>query len=166
MIRKSFIIFWLCTALGPAWADATLEGRLVTFTVLTYDIPGQPIVDARGKTVMVGTGVEFGLEPEGLTGGLDVAPVTVEVGPTRVELSYPGRGLFYTATFNGYVLRFETDCALFKSVTIDPKATTMALTAEDIRTDLGALYINVSGRAYGPDLHAAFDVVVEDCPLS
>jgi hypothetical protein len=150
-----------------AVAQGTLEGRLVTFTVLTYDDPAQPFLQARGKTVMVGQGVEFGLGPEGFTGGLDVVPVTVEIGPSRIELSYPlGSGQFYTSTFNGYVLRFETECALFQSVAIDPEATTMALGSDNIRAETGALFINVSGRDYGPDQRIALDIVVADCPIS
>jgi hypothetical protein len=150
-----------------AIAEGTLEGRLVTFTVLTYDNPAQPFLEARGKTVMVGQGVEFGLGPEGLTGGLEVVPVTVEIGPTRIELSYPlGSGQFYNSSFNGYVLRFETDCALFRSVAIDAQATTMVMTSADIRAEAGALYINVSGRTYGPGQHVALDIRVEDCPIS
>jgi hypothetical protein len=132
----------------PAQAG-TLEGRLVTFTVETWDKRDQPYVQARGRTVTVGQGVEFGLEPEGLTGGLDVVPVTVEIGPTRIELSYPrGIGRFYEATFNGYVLRFETECALFVSVAIDKAASTLPVT--ELWAEVGALYINVSGLGYGP----------------
>ena len=150
---------------GPAFAEPTLEGRLVTFTVETWDNPDTPLFQARGRTVMVGTGVEFGLEPEGFSGGLDVVPVTVEIGPSRIELSYPkGIGRFYVARFNGYVLRFETDCALFDAVTIDPAGTTMPVT--DIRAEAGALYINVSGLDYGPAAKLALDVQVADCPLS
>jgi hypothetical protein len=162
---------WLALALVlaalPAMAEGTLEGRLVTFTVLTYDDPAQPFLQARGKTVMVGQGVEFGLGPEGFTGGLDVVPVTVEIGPSRIELSYPmGSGQFYTSTFNGYVLRFETECALFQSVAIDTKGTTIPLAQSDILAETGALFINVSGRDYGPDQRIALDVVVADCPIS
>jgi hypothetical protein len=143
----------------------TLEGRLVTFTVETWDQRDQPYVQARGRTVTVGQGVEFGLEPEGLTGGLDVVPVTVEIGPTRIELSYPrGIGRFYEAAFNGYVLRFETDCALFEAVTVDEAATTLPVT--EIRAEVGALYINVSGLEYGPEARLALEVSVADCPLS
>lgn len=119
---------WLALAVtlaAPVQAG-TLEGRLVTFTVETWDDPEAPLLVARGRTVVVGTGVEFGLGPEGFTGGLDVVPVAVEIGPTRIELSYPqGIGRFYEAKFNGYVLRFETDCALFDKVAIDPAGTTM-----------------------------------------
>jgi hypothetical protein len=148
----------------PAVAG-TLEGRLVTFTVETWDIRDQPLVQARGRTVMVGEGVEFGLEPEGLTGGLDVVPVTVQIGPSRIELSYPGGiGRFYQAKFNGYVLRFETECALFESVAIDPAATTMTVT--EVWAETGALYINVSGLGYGPEVTLALDLGVADCPLS
>ncbi len=150
---------------GPALAEGTLEGRLVTFTVETWDDPAAPFVQARGRTVMVGQGVEFGLEPEGLTGGLDVVPVTVEIGPTRIELSYPrGMGRFYEAAFNGYVLRFETECALFEAVAVDPAGTTMPVT--EIRAEVGALYINVSGFEYGPEARLALDVTVADCPMS
>lgn len=151
----------------PAFGQETLEGRLVMFTVLTYDDPAQPYLQARGRTVMVGQGVEFGLGPEGFTGGLEVVPVTVEIGPSRIELSYPmGSGQFYTSTFNGYVLRFETECALFRSVAIDTEATTMPLAPSDIRAETGALFINVSGRDYGPDQRMALNIVVADCPIS
>jgi len=151
-------------AAAPAVAG-TLEGRLVTFTVETWDDRDQPYLQARGRTVVVGQGVEFGLEPEGLTGGLDVVPVTVEIGPTRIELSYPrGFGRFYEATFNGYVLRFETDCALFEHVAIDPATTTMDVT--EIWAEAGALYINVSGLGYGPEATLSLDLEVADCPLS
>lgn len=143
----------------------TLEGRLVTFTVETWDQRDQPYLQARGRTVTVGQGVEFGLEPEGLTGGLDVVPVTVEIGQTRIELSYPSAtGQFYEAAFNGYVLRFETDCALFEDVGIDKAATTMPVT--EIWAEAGALYINVSGLGYGSEATLALDVEVADCPLS
>lgn len=149
---------------APA-AAGTLEGRLVTFTVETWDQRDQPYLEARGRTVMVGAGVEFGLEPEGLTGGLDIVPVTVEIGPTRIELTYPrGIGRFYEAKFNGYVLRFETECALFENVAIDPVGTTMKVS--EVWAETGALYINVSGLGYGPEARLALDLEVADCPLS
>lgn len=158
---------WLALAafVAAPVAAGTLEGRLVTFTVETWDQRDQPYLDARGRTVMVGQGVEFGLEPEGLSGGLDVVPVTVEIGPTRIELTYPrGIGRFFEAKFNGYVLRFETECALFQNVAIDPLATTMKVT--EVWAETGALFINVSGLDYGPDAKLALDLEVADCPLS
>jgi len=154
-----------CVACSPALAGGTLEGRLVTFSVETWDDPAAPMLAARGRTVMVGSGVEFGLEPEGLTGGLDVVPVTVEIAPSRIEISYPrGIGRFYEAKFNGYVLRFETECALFEAVSVEPLGTTMKVT--DIRAEAGALYINVAGLGYGPEATLAIDVTVADCPMS
>lgn len=153
---------------APASAG-TLEGRLVTFTVMTWDDPAQPYLQARGKTVTVGAGVEFGLGPEGLTGGLDVVPVEVEIAPQRVEITYPtvaGQGQFYTAGFNGYVLRFETECALFAGYRLDRAFTTLPVKDADIFTDKGALYINVSGMTYGPEARLAVDLDVTDCPLS
>jgi hypothetical protein len=143
----------------------TLEGRLVTFTVETWNDFENPLLVARGRTVTVGEGTEFGLGPEGFTGGLDVVPVAVEIGPTRIELSYPGGiGRFYEARFNGYVLRFETECALFQNVAIDPAGTTMRVT--EVWAESGSLYINVSGLGYGPEARLALDVEVADCPLS
>jgi hypothetical protein len=148
----------------PAHAG-TLEGRLVTFTVETWDDREAPLLVARGRTVTVGQGTEFGLDREGFTGGLDVVPVDVEIGPTRIELSYPkGIGRFYEAKFNGYVLRFETDCALFDKVAIDPARTTMQ--GVEVWAETGALYIDVSGAGYGPTSTLALDLEVADCPMS
>lgn len=161
MIRRVL----LASMLAASVAAGTLEGRLVTFTVETWDDREAPLLVARGRTVTVGQGTEFGLGPEGFTGGLDVVPVDVEIGPTRIELSYPkGIGRFYEAKFNGYVLRFETDCALFDKVAVDPAGTTMKVT--EVWAETGALYINVSGLGYGPEAKLALDVAVADCPLS
>lgn len=152
-------------ALATAVSAGTLEGRLVTFTVETWDDRDAPLLVARGRTVTVGSGTEFGLGPEGFTGGLDVVPVQVEIGPTRIELTYPtGIGRFYEARFNGYVLRFETSCALFQNVAIDAAATTMKV--GEVWSEQGALYINVSGLGYGPEAKLALDLEVADCPLS
>lgn len=161
MIRWAALA-WLLAA--PVSAG-TLEGRLVTFTVETWNSRDAPLLVARGRTVTVGQGVEFGLEPEGFTGGLDVVPVNVEIGPTRIELSYPkGIGRFYESKFNGYVLRFETECALFENVAIDASATTMKVT--EVWAETGSLYINVSGLGYGPEARLVLDLQVADCPLS
>lgn len=155
----------LCALLATPVAGGTLEGRLVTFTVETWEVRESPLLVARGRTVTVGQGTEFGLGPEGFTGGLDVVPVAVEIGPTRIELSYPkGIGRFFDAKFNGYVLRFETDCALFAGVSVDPSGTTMKVT--EVWAETGALYINVSGLGYGPEATLALDLDVADCPLS
>lgn len=161
MIRTAALAALLA---APAFAG-TLEGRLVTFTVETWDDRDAPLLVARGRTVTVGAGTEFGLGPEGFTGGLDVAPVAVEIGPTRIELSYPkGIGRFYEARFNGYVLRFETDCALFDKVAVDPSGTTMQ--GVEVWAETGALYIDVAGLGYGPNSTLALDLQVADCPMS
>ncbi|MBA3911096.1 MAG: hypothetical protein C0524_14785 [Rhodobacter sp.] len=161
MIRRAALA---CLLAAPVSAG-TLEGRLVTFTVETWDSREAPLLVARGRTVTVDQGVEFGLDREGFTGGLDVVPVNVEIGPTRIELSYPkGIGRFFESRFNGYVLRFETECALFEKVAIDPEASSMEVT--EVWAETGALYINVSGLGYGPDSTLALDLEVADCPLS
>ncbi len=162
------ILAVLLLLVGPVAAQSTLEGRVVTFSVLSYDDPAAPLFVGRGKTVQVGQGVEFGLGPEGAQNGVDVAPVTVDIGPARVEVRFdqgPG-GQLLTAAFNGYVLRFEGDCALFGGVRVDPAATNIPLVAGDITTDAGALMINVSGLRFTRDSRFAIDLDVTDCPLS
>lgn len=153
----------------PARAGGTLEGRVVTLYVLTYDDPAAPILESRGRTVVVREGVvEFALGPEYRTPGFDIVPVEIEIGTSRITFAYPEglKGGFFDAAFNGYVLRFETECALFETVTIDAQATTMPFGAADIRTDRGQLFINVAGRSYGPEVTLALDLVVADCPMS
>ena len=157
-------------ALRPlaAVAEGSLQGRLVTLYTLTYDQPDTPLLRAKGATVMVGDGVEFGLGPEGAQNGLDVVPVEIEILPRRIEISYPpeaGAGTFWQAGFNGYVLEFEEDCALFKGARIDAAATNMAVADTDLSLRGNALYINVSGRGYGPEAHMAIDLAVSDCLL-
>ncbi len=165
MIPRAGVALVLAVALAVPVRAGTLDGRLVTFTVETWDDRHAPLLVARGRTVTVGDGTEFGLGPEGFSGGLDVVPVEVEIGPTRIELSYPtGIGRFYEARFNGYVLRFETDCALFEKVAIDPAGTTMQ--GVEVWADTGALYVNVSGLGYGPASTLALDLEVADCPMS
>ena len=164
MIRS---LFALCLAALPAHAGGSLEGRTVTLNVLTYDDPAAPILQSIGRTVVVGDGVEFGMGPEGWTNGLDVVPVQVEIGPSRIEFSYGADpGAFWTAAFNGYVLRFSGECALFSGVRVDPQGTTMPVTDADVRIEPQVVHINLSGRNYGPDARLALDLSVEDCPIS
>ena len=167
MMRTCGLILALLVPAIPAQAGGTLQGRTVTLNVLTYDVPAAPILESRGRTVTVGTGIEFGMGPEYRTPGFDVVPVQVQIGPTRIEFSYgQDRGNFWPSAFNGYVLRFATDCALFESVRIDTKATSMAIMPADIHTEAGALFINVAGRDFGPEATLALDIGVTDCPIS
>ncbi len=156
----------LAVMAAPAAAGGTLEGRIVTLNTETWDVPGEMILQSTGRTVKVGRGVEFGLGPEFRTPGFDVVPVQVEITPTRIEFSYGiGNGVFWSSTFNGYVLRFVTECTLIEGVAVDAEFTTMGVTDADIRSDGGALFINVSGRDYGPDKQLALDLTVGDCLL-
>lgn len=150
----------------PALAGGTLEGRIVTLNVETWDDRAAPILVSVGRTVQVGAGVEFGMGPEYRTPGFDVVPVQVEILPNRIEFSYgAGTGQFWPAAFNGYVLRFAVDCALIAGARVDASATTMPVTDADITTDGQALFVNVAGRDYGPEARLAIDLVVTDCLL-
>lgn len=168
MARHSIIGAALTALLAlPATAGGTLEGRLVTMNTLLYDDPAAPLMESRGRTVKVGAGVEFGMGPEGAQNGFDVVPVQVEILPSRIEISYGAEsGSFWPARFNGYVLRFTTDCALFAKVSVDRTGTTMALDDSDIRVTTDALFINVEGLSYGPGQRMALDFEVSDCTLS
>lgn len=151
--------------------SGTLEGRLVTFSVETWAEGGARTFGTEGPSVLVGDAVEFGMAPEGRSNGLELVPVTVEIKPERIEITYPDDPLFpdqrfVEAAFNGYVLRFAADCALFDRVEIDRSFTTMAISDSDIRTDQGALYINVSGRSFGREARIGLDLSVADCPMS
>jgi hypothetical protein len=161
--------FALALSALPAAALGTLEGRIVTLNTLTYDEPDLPLFESVGRTVRVGAGVEFGMGPEHRGTYLDVVPVEIEITPTRIEFTYPpeaGAGEFYAAAFNGYVLRFETECALFDGIAVDAAFTTMDVAEGDVFADRGALYINVEGLPYGPEARLALDLSVADCPLS
>lgn len=161
-IWAAALILWAL----PALAEGSLEGRMVTLNTLTYDDPAKPLLESRGQTVRVSEGVEFGLGPEGAQNGLDVVPVRIEILPRRIELGYDaGQGQFWPAVFNGYVLRFAADCALFTGAHVDPAATTMAVSDADIRVTNTAIFINVAGRAFGPSEHLAIDLAVSDCLL-
>ncbi len=160
---------WLLALLlaTPAYADATLRDRIVTFSVLSYDDPAKPIFKGAGQTVTVGDGVEFGLNPGGPQNGVDVAPVRVDIGPQRIEVQFrQPMGRLLAATFNGYVLEFATDCALFDAAHVDVAATTLPITDDDIAVHGGTLYINVQGLPFTSRSRFAIDLTVADCPLS
>lgn len=165
-MRRLFLSLALLVA-APAFAGGTLEGRLVTMNVLTFDDPAAPLFESEGATVKVGHGVEFGMGPEGHSLGFDVVPVQVEITPGRIELSYPeGAGNFWPSTFNGYVLRFKGDCVVFTQAQVDHAETTMPIAPGAVYRSGNALYINVSGLDYGPDAKLALDLAVTDCPIS
>lgn len=151
----------------PAQAGGTLKGRLVTMNVETYDVDGTPIFISKGRSIRVGDYVEFDLLPENGFTGLDVVPVRIEISDDRIEFSYGEmQGWFYQpAKFNGYVLRFEAECALFESAQIDQAFTTFPLNEDAIAIDGGALSINVVGLPFGPIFKFALDVKVSDCLL-
>ncbi len=162
---KALVALLLLTT--PAFAEPSLYGRTVTFRTVTYDDPTRPVFDGQGVTVKVGDGVEFGLNPEGAQNGVDVVPVLVDILPNRIEVrSTIGPGWFMDAAFNGYVLEFATDCALFTGVAIDPKFTTWPLKPGDVTTDRGALFINMAGLPYTNEDAFALNLQVADCPLS
>jgi hypothetical protein len=151
----------------PVFAEGSLENRVVTFRVLTYDQAANPLFAGQGETVTVGAGVEFGLQPEGAQNGLDVAPARVDIGPQRIEVQLQaGYGQFAEAAFNGYELAFATDCALFEDVAIDLQATTIPLSPDDVWAEGGAIYVNVGGLRYTPDTRFVLNLTVADCPLS
>ena len=167
---------WVCAGLMclPLAAAAQnggpyigLQGHTVRFSVLAYDDPDAPIFVGQGVTVVVGAGVEFGLGREGAQEGVDVAPVTVDIGARRIEVRYhPPAGWLLAAKFNGYILEFVSDCALFDRVTIDRATSNLPLAEDAITVKGDTLYINVQGLRYTADSQFALNLDVADCPLS
>ena len=165
-------LFCLLLALSaPAGlADAVpegLEGRSVTFNILTYDHPELPLFDGKRHPAIVGDGVEFGLGPEGAQNGIDVVPVQIDVSARRIEFSYAATlpGGFMAAEFNGYVLRFPTECVLLTGAALVPEGTTLGLKPEDLRVEPQALYLNVAGLTFDREDRITVAVDVMDCPI-
>lgn len=157
----------LPSALSAETAPTGLQGRTVSMSVLAYNDPAFPIYVGQGKTVTVGQGVEFGLDPEGVQNGADVAPATVDISANRIEVSYRGIGSrLISAKFNGYVLAFAGECALFDRVSVDRAASNMALAEDAITMKGGTLYVNLQGLSYTSASHFALDIKVADCPIS
>jgi hypothetical protein len=152
---------------GPALAEATLAGRTVTLSTLTYDDPARPLYVGQGETVIVTDAVEFGLDREGVQNGLDVVPVRINIDARRIEFDYSGTdpGLFATADFNGYILTFEVDCTLFTGASIDREFSTLPLAKDALSFSRDTLRINGSGLAYDRKSRFAVDLEVTDCPL-
>ncbi len=153
----------------PVLAEGTLAGRSVTLGVLTYDDPAHPLLTGTSHVVTVGEGTEFGMGPEGFTGPIDIVPATIDIRPSRITFSYPpeaGSGQFFPARFNGYVLGFAGDCALFDAVRIVRAESTLALGDDDLFVRVSTLYINVQGLDYGPAARLVLDLDVADCPMS
>jgi hypothetical protein len=160
-----WLLALLCLAV-PAFAEPTLNGRIVTFQVLAYDNPAMPIYAGPKTTVVVTEGVEFGLTPQG-GGGVDVVPAIVDIGPSRISVrTTEGPGQFLQAAFNGYVLEFATDCVLFNAVAIDRKGTSYPIKQTDVLVEGGVLRVNVAGMEYDIGSLVTLNLQVADCPLS
>lgn len=162
------IVFLLFLSAFPVWAEATLNGRTVTLSTLTYDEPDLPLYIGKGETVIVSDAVEFGLEREGVKNGLDIVPVQVNISSSRISFDYSGTdpGVFAIAKFNGYLLRFELDCTLFTWAEIDREFSTLPLAPDALSVVDNTLRINASGLEFNRDSRFAVDIEVMDCPLS
>ena len=159
---------WLALHAAPAVAEPTLTGREVTVYVLTYDDPARPLFFGRLHATTVGDGVEFGLEPEGVQNNLDVAPSLIDVGPTRIEISYAPTppGMLATARFNGYIFAFAPKCLLFAGARIDREVTNVALQDSALTLHGPSLRLNVTGLVHDRATRIAFDLDIRDCPVS
>ena len=160
------LIVFLAVCLFPGLGSAEgLMGREVTFQVLTYEDPSNPLFEGAKHKSVVSDQIEFGLDYEGEQNELDVIPVVVEITANRMEFSYVAgtTGDFWDAPFNGYVIDFQVGCALLKSARIDWSATTMDLEPSDISVRLGRVEINVAGLSYDALSSLAIDFELTDC---
>lgn len=157
----------LLTLLPAVAAADGLTGRTVIFNAAAWDDPAAPYLVGRDYGGVVGEGPEFGMLRE-VQGNLGVVPVLIDVGAGRIDFSYPGvePGQFAQAAFNGYTLRFPTDCVLIAGAAIDPAATTLDLGPEALILAPQSLSLNVAGLAFGPDTRIGVTLEVLDCPMS
>ena len=152
----------------PAAAQAEgLMGRTVIFNAATWDDPAAPYLVGSDYGAVVGEGPEFGMAAEA-GGGLSVVPVLIDVSAGRIDFSYPGiaPGQFFDAAFNGYVLRFPTECVLIAGASVDMAATTLPIDDSALILTPQSLSLNVAGLAFGPDTRIGVTLEVMDCPLS
>ena len=149
----------------PAVAQETLLGRKVELRVLTYDDPAAPIFASSVYSAQVGDGPEYGLVEEGTHREMDIVPVLIDIGSSRIVLDYStaGSGWLTAAAFNGYELDFGAECPLFRAAHIDASATSLPLRASDVFFEGGRLYVNVSGMSYQPTDRITVEVVLNDC---
>lgn len=142
-----------------------LEGRTVLFRIALWEDPALPLLESRDYVAVVGDGPEFGVAREG-NALASVVPVTVDLGPDRIDLSYAEGGVFGEAGFNGYVLTFPTDCALLLGAAIDREATTLPLRDADLVLEPQALRLHVGGLSYEPGDRIGLTLRVADCPVA
>jgi len=150
-----------------AGADGLMD-RNVTFGTLAYEERDAPIFVGIRHPAQVSEAIEYGLGPEGMQNGWDIVPAIVDIRARQIVITYPDilPGTFPEVEFNGYVLDFLTDCVLFEGAGQNLDLSTQALSEGAIFTEIGQLYIDMSGISYGPDTFIVIDVEVADCPLS
>ena len=166
LARAAGIALGLATgAAGATHALAEgLEGRIVTFEVLTYDDPAAPLFQSSPYTATVGPGPEFGLLPE--TGnGLEAVTVTVDFSARRLDIGFENTysAVFAEALFNGYVLTFTVDCLLFEGAALDPATTTLPLEPGDVTVTPRSVLIDVGGHFHTPQDRIGITLDVTDC---
>jgi len=158
----------LAALVWPLAAGAEgLDGRTVLFNAASWDDPAAPYLVSSDYGGVVGEGPEFGMVRE--TGnGLGVVPVVIDVSAGRIDFTYPKvvEGQFAVAVFNGYLLRFPTDCVLIASAAIDRAVTTLPLKDSDLILTPQSLSLNVAGQDYGPETRIGVVLEVMDCPVS
>ena len=158
------VVFW-----GPISAAAdSLLGRTAAFSVLAYDDPDKPLYEGLVHTATISDAVEFGLAPEGVQNGLDVVPVTVDIGANRIEIDFSPSppGLIAEAEFNGYVLAFTPECLIFNGARVDEESTTLPIDDDAITLAGRTLYVNLEGLAYDTESHVGILLDVTDCPVT
>lgn len=157
----------LLTLLAMPVAGEGLEGRTVLLRVEAWDDPARPLLVSRDYVAVVGPGPEFALGPEAGQ-ALPIPPVAVDLGPDRIDLRYLGQeeGFFDAARFNGFVLTFPADCALFEGAALDPAATSPRIAGARVEVRPQAVRVHVGGLDYGPGDRLGLLLDVTDCVLS
>lgn len=164
MIRLAALLIF---AAQPLAAGGLME-RTVTFGALAYDDWDAPIYVGERHPALVGPGIEYGLNPEGMQNGWDIVPSIIDIRDQQIIVTYPDTvaGTFPEAEFNGYVLDFLTDCVLFSGAAQDVENSTVELAKDAVFVEGSKLYVDMAGLDFGPQTFVVVSVDVADCPLS
>jgi len=165
----SALVFIGVVCVLPAFVNAeqTLTGRSVEFSVQTYNDPQNPFFAGRVHKAIVSEGIEFGLGREGAQNNMDVVPILVDIDENSIEISFSisDPGILASARFNGYIIKFPTDCALLRGARIDQDNTNVEIDNKRISNDATTVMVNVSGLRNDRTSRIAVDLDVRDCPL-
>lgn len=165
IMRQLLPAFLAALMLATPALAMKLTGQEVTFRVETWDDPEKPLFVSKTQTATVTAKPEFGLRYEREVNEMDVVPMRVDVGESRVEFTYTEDfdNELYKARFNGYVLTFDGPCMFVIKARVDQDFTNIPLDNKRVRTTGRGFTVNVAGLVFRPGTRFAVDLRLSPC---